>query len=92
VLLLQLEGHHIRVDRAAPPSAAAAAAAGGDAGSGRGGGNEAAGGVLYDPVRSVFVGNLDWKVRLLLVKLNSTQLSSSVSVMSCPSKNGSSVD
>eukprot|EP00775_Hariotina_reticulata_P003945 gene3945-4199_t len=63
--MTQLEGHHIRVDHAAPPSAAAAAAAaggGGDAGSGRGGGSEGVGGVLYDPVRSVFVGNLDWQI------------------------------
>ena len=49
---VQVEGHHIRVDRAAPPAAAdGAAGAGGHAG------------VQYDPARSVFVGNLDFKVR-----------------------------
>jgi hypothetical protein len=51
---LQVEGHHIRVDRAAPPTAAADGAAGGGGGSA---------GVQYDPTRSVFVGNLDFKVR-----------------------------
>jgi hypothetical protein len=54
LLPLQVEGHHIRVDRAAPPAAAADGAAGGGGGSA---------GVQYDPTRSVFVGNLDFKVR-----------------------------
>jgi hypothetical protein len=53
MLRLQVEGHHIRVDRAAPPAAAAADGA-------AGGGSSA--GVQYDPTRSVFVGNLDFKV------------------------------
>jgi hypothetical protein len=53
LLSAQVEGHHIRVDRAAPPAAAADGAAAGAGGSA---------GVQYDPARSVFVGNLDFKV------------------------------
>ena len=49
---MQVDGHHIRVDRAAAPSAAGEGAAG-----------SSSGGVMYDPMRSVFVGNLDFKVR-----------------------------
>jgi nucleolar protein 12 len=58
----QVEGNHIRVDRAAKPAGAAkaagstaAAAAGGDA-AGQGSGT------LYEPSRSVFIGNVDFNV------------------------------
>jgi hypothetical protein len=60
--VLQFEGHHIRVDRAAKPTTAAAAskdagndAAGDDAGSSQGV-------QLYEPSRSVFVGNVEFTV------------------------------
>lgn len=46
----QVDGHHIRVDRAAPVTKAASKAGADSAG------------ITYDPMRSVFVGNLDFKV------------------------------
>ncbi|KXZ52486.1 hypothetical protein GPECTOR_9g530 [Gonium pectorale] len=49
----EVEGHHIRVDRAAPPAAKKGTAAAA--------GKDAAGAGLFDPSRSVFVGNLPFQ-------------------------------
>jgi hypothetical protein len=61
-VLLQFEGHHIRVDKAAKPATAAAASkdAGKDAGSDGAGSSQ--GVQLYEPSRSVFVGNVEFTV------------------------------
>lgn len=62
-MCFQVEGNHIRVDRAAQPAAAAAKAGGTAAAAAAG--VDAAGqgkGTLYEPSRSVFVGNVDFNV------------------------------
>lgn len=60
--VLQFEGHHIRVDKAAKPATAAAASK--DAGKDAAGDDAGSQGVqLYEPSRSVFVGNVEFTVR-----------------------------
>lgn len=58
----QVDGHHIRVDAASAPRSSAAAAGK------KGAKAEAAAGAaaVYDPTRSVFVGNLNFQTKVRL--------------------------
>ncbi len=58
----QLDGLHLRVDLAARPRGASNAGTGADAGSASRGAADP-GAVLYDPARSIFVGNLPFDVQ-----------------------------
>ncbi len=59
-----MDGHHIRVDAASAPRGSTAAAAGKKGAKGEAADGAAA---VYDPTRSVFVGNLNFQTKVLVI-------------------------